>query len=137
MGPLLSAPLSAPALQALSSRRPVRLEVDEHLDPRRVLRYLIPAGITWRLRGDGAEPTVTPPPAVALREAAEDRQVRGFIAWRAYSDALVACRAGLAEAARDRLGVLLDLLPLDQRARDLVDHCPALSRKPPLLRGGP
>jgi hypothetical protein len=60
-----------------------------------------------------------------LAEAGGDRQVRGYLAWRAYNDAILACRRPLAEAARRQLGVLTALLPQDRRVLALRDQCPA------------
>jgi Protein of unknown function (DUF2723) len=124
----LQGPLSYRAVFDLDRRRPVRLEADEHLAPGLRAR-LVPAGLTWRLwpggdrpeTGDGPEP----PPAWALAEARADRQVRGYLAWRAYNDGLLACERGLRQAASLHLEVLARLLPEDSRALVLRAHCPA------------
>jgi hypothetical protein len=123
----LAGPLSFSAVLALERTRPVRLEVDEHLAP--ALRgRLTPAGLTWRLDGlpwDHQPVTLTSPPAWMLEEAAADRQVRGYLAWRAYNDAALACSVGQRDAARFELGLLAALLPRDGRLAALRARCPA------------
>jgi hypothetical protein len=134
---LFTAPLSRAALEAVNPRHPLRLEPDEHLD-RSIRHVLLPDGFTWRIGAPHSVPEVpTRPPARALAEAGPDRQVRGFLAWRAYSDAVLACENRLEPAARASVGLLLELLPRDQRAQRLAANCPVMSRKPPILRGGP
>jgi hypothetical protein len=135
--PLLDSRLALGPMVALAERRPVRVESDEHLG-REVRARLVPAASTWKL-GDGRRPdhAITWPPALAFEEAARDRQVRGFVAWRAYSDAILACENGLAEAARVHLSVLGRLLPRDERALALQGRCGSLSNKQRILRGAP
>lgn len=132
----LAAPLTAESVLALDRQRPVRLEADPHLAPALRAR-LVPEGSTWRPRAAGDRPVPRWPPALAFDEAARDRQVRGFVAWRAYSDAVQACEHQLPEIARVQLSVLERLLPQDQRARALATGCAALSNKPGILRKAP
>jgi hypothetical protein len=136
LGPLLAGPLSPASLGALDDRRPVRLEVDEHLPPE-VRRRLVPDGLTWRLDDGTHRYARTGSSSFVGPEAAADRQVRGYLSWRAYNDAALACANGLTEAARQRLSTLRDLVPQDRAAQALVGHCPALSNKPPVLRTTP
>jgi hypothetical protein len=135
LGPVLAAhreaPLSFSAVFALDRRRPVRLEVDEHLAPN-LRGPLVPAGLTWRLGPTraGATDVLAAPDAWMLGEARGDRQVRGYFAWRSYNDALVACHNGLVAAARSDLGVLTTLLPEDRRVLSLREHCSAVPASP-------
>jgi len=122
-------------LAALDGRRPVRLEPDDHL-PQDLRAKLVPAGSTWKLP-DVRPSALTAPPAIAFAEAATDRQVRGFVAWRAYTDARLACANRLPNVARLRLAELDRLLPHDRRALALATECAALSNIPGFLRGAP
>jgi hypothetical protein len=132
--PPLAARLSLDAVVRLDQRRPVRFEADSHLE--RALRArLVPAGSTWAL--DSALAPLAWPPGEVYDEAERDRQVRGFLAWRAYSDAVLACENGLGLAASIHLSVLARLLPHDRLARSLATTCAALSNKPGFLRGAP
>jgi hypothetical protein len=128
LAPLLAAhragPLAPGPVAALDERRPVRLEPDEHLSAALRAR-LTPAGFTWQLDRGGA---LEPPPADGLTEAADDRQVRGYLAWRAYNDAAVACERRLREPARRALEQLAALLPQDERARALAVQCREVAR---------
>jgi hypothetical protein len=132
------APLSFSAAFVLERRRPVRLEVDEHLAPN-LRASLSPTGLTWQL--GPIRPGAADQPAVLdawmLAEARGDRQVRGYFAWRYYNDALVACQHGLAAAARRDLGVLTTLLPEDLRVLSLRDHCGAATAMPEPPAGAP
>jgi hypothetical protein len=100
--------------------RPLRMEVDEHL-PARLGPVLIPAGLTWRLGAGAYE--LTMPSARVLGEASGDRQVRGYLAWRAFNDAALACARGLGEAADRNLAVLQRLVPDDLHAVRLRESC--------------
>lgn len=64
-------------------------------------------------------------PAPYLLDSAElgDRQVRGIGAWRAYSDAALACDNGLGDIAAVRLARLEALVPGDPRAETLRRRC--------------
>jgi hypothetical protein len=128
LGPTLDAhragPLPFPAAFALDRRRPLRLEVDEHLAPGLRSR-LIPAGLTWQVAYPRLGGELAAPPPFALAEAREDRQVRGYLAWRAYNDAILACDRRLTPATGTALGVLSTLLPEDRRALALRARCGA------------
>ncbi len=115
-------------LRALA--RPARVEPDQHLDAR-LRADLSPAGHLWQVAPAGAPARragLTPLPRDLLPEAARDRQVRGFLGWRAYGDGLLACSLGLTDVAAQRLGELQTLLPHDQRARSLLTACPTSRR---------
>jgi hypothetical protein len=126
LGGLLAAhqqgPLGFAGTLALDQRRPTRVEVDEHLSPGLRAR-LLPAGLTWRIAHPGERYELTVSPPWALEEARGDRQVRGYLAWRAYNDAALACERGVAEAARRQIGLLSALLPQDQRVITLRARC--------------
>ena len=110
----------------LSLSRPVRIEPDEHLPPALRAR-LAPAGHLWQVAPAGTTPPdagLTPISADVRLEALRDRQVRGFVGWRAYLDGTLACRLGLTATAAHRLHELNDLLPLDERAQRLLTACP-------------
>jgi hypothetical protein len=138
-------PELAPALDAhragalsptlvLALPRPARIEPDQHL-PRQLQLQLLPAGHLWQVAppgGLGARATMSPLPPDLQAEAARDRQVRGFLGWRAYVDGLLACNRGLTAGATQRLSELRTLLPTDERARTLLTTCPTpLSRTQP------
>ena len=72
-------------------------------------------------------PAPLPPETTA--EAARNRQVRGFLGWRAYLDGAVACSQGLNDLATLRLGELHDLLPGDERLRTLQTGCEDTARR--------
>jgi hypothetical protein len=118
-----TASLGAEPLRRLS--RPALIEPDEHLHPR-LLAELVPAGRLWRV---GDERPVAPGagtaplPPEARQEATTDRQVRGYLGWRAYRDGELACRLGLTALAKQRLAELHQLLPGDERARALRASC--------------
>jgi hypothetical protein len=120
--------LDPETLTALDARRPVRLEVDQHLGPALRAR-LHPAGLTWTIRTDatGAADAVDLPPTV-FGEAQSDREVRGYLAYRAYVDAELACARGLRATAARRLDELARLVPEDLRARALAARCPTGAR---------
>jgi hypothetical protein len=112
----------------------LRFESDSHL-PRDVKVGLAPWGLTWRFSGIDIEEGPPPLPAAVFAEAAADRQVRGFIAWRAYSDAILACETDAGGTANRNLAVLRRLLPQDERALRLTAECPSLSINRGFLRG--
>ena len=112
--------LGLAAAAAVDDRHPLRFEPDEHLAPDLRAR-LVPGGATWALAAEGAPLPLLP--AWALSEAAGDRQVRGFLAWRAYADATLACANRQLAFARRRLDDLRTLLPDDRRALDLRARC--------------
>jgi hypothetical protein len=122
LAPLLEAhgagKLDAPAIRAVG--RTVLIEADQHLPP--TLRpALYPAGLSWTLQDRNLGLQALPEGAFA--EAARDRQVRGYFAWRAYQDALLAC-APHPDAAGLRLRELARLVPADARFRALRAACP-------------
>jgi hypothetical protein len=111
------------ARASLDSTHPVRLEPDlaalaqtpSPLRPEGQLwapRDSIPTAATWP-RLDGA----------ALAEAAHDRQVRAYLAWRRYLDAAYACQQGFRARAHERLAELDLLVPADERLRQLRQKC--------------
>jgi hypothetical protein len=128
------ADLTAGQLRALP--RPVRLEPDQHLRPD-LQAHLTPAGHLWQLPPPRpartaptarTDPSSAPPPLSPAQraEAQRDRQVRGFLGWRAYVDSTLACHLRLSATAARRLADLTSLLPHDTRAATLLTHCPAL-----------
>jgi hypothetical protein len=113
----------AAAWSALDASHRVRVEPDLVTMPR-VQAGMRPAGQLWALAGD--EPTgETWPPldATALAEAARDRQVRAYLAWRRYLDATLACRQGFRDRAHARFAELERLVPEDERFRSLRQEC--------------
>lgn len=140
LAPLLNTHLRGPLLpeHLFALQRPALLEPDDHLHPR-LRAVLAPAGILWLATnrpsptdslGELPEPPLWPFPPRAFAEAARDRQVRGFFAFRAYGDATLACARGLPLAARLRVGELRRLLPEDARTKALVADCPAAAPAP-------
>jgi hypothetical protein len=122
LAPLLAAhqrfALEPPTLLPLG--RVVAFEPDEHLSG--ALRaVLAPAGSSWRFPGSGERPS--PIPAAVLAEAAGDRQLRGFVAYRAFRDAALACARQLRLTARLRLSEVAALIPDDARLAELRRGC--------------
>jgi hypothetical protein len=141
--PVLAGVTGLPTLTALlelDRRHPVRVQPDPHLSAPLRAR-LVPDVLTWKLRGGEAreDRAIPRPPAlaVALAEAGADRQVRGFLGWSAYSDAILACENQLPEAARSSLALLHELLPADVLAQGLTARCAALSNISRSLRATP
>jgi hypothetical protein len=66
---------------------------------------------------------MAPLPAWVLAEAAQDHQVRGYLAWRHYVDAVWSCELGFSERANKRLAELGRLVPGDERLRVLRMTC--------------
>jgi hypothetical protein len=124
LGPVIeahrAAPLGPDPVAALDARRPVRLEPDEHIAPA-LLRQLLPAGSLWRVGGGSSSGSRFP--SWMFPEAERDRQVRGFLAFRAFQDARLMCDLGLRGPASNRLRVLTLLLPQDRDARALAERC--------------
>lgn len=141
LGPILRAGVSPDEVVALDRKRPVRFESGPHLSIE--LRHLLlPAGVLWTMlnpagpRPDFLTPyRLAPFPPAALAEAAEDPQVRGYVGWRAYNDAVVACANHLPTA--ERFSILRQLAPRDRRALDLAAGCGSLSNNPGFLREAP
>ena len=109
------------ALRALADRRPVRFEPDV-ITPEETRGSLAPAGEFWSPDGESRLPSQLPD--VALAEAATDRQVRGFLAFRLFVDAAWSCDHGVVERARLRFADLQRLVPKDARLLDLRRRCP-------------
>jgi hypothetical protein len=111
-----------PAARQLS--RPLRVEVDEHL-PVDLQAEVMPAGLTWSLGPGGIDPPVSSPllPSDLLAEAARDRQARGYLAWRAFNDATLACARHLDADTQRSLALLQALVPTDRHAIRLRQRC--------------
>jgi len=77
-------------LARLNHSRPVRVEPDAVTTPE-VRRTLGPAGDLWAPAASTSPLPMRPLPSWAIAEAAQDRQVRGYLAWRNYIDASWAC----------------------------------------------
>ena len=108
---------------ALDASRPVRVEPDT-VTMARVRSPMVPCGQLWCPLGARPAPEAWPPlDAAALAEAARDRQVRGYLAWRRYMDATSACRLGLRERAGERFSELEKLVPNDEKLRELRQRC--------------
>jgi hypothetical protein len=124
LAPLLSAhahgTLDATAVSVYPGA--VALEPDDHLAPA-LRQRLQPAGPLWRADEDAVALPLARVSAEAVAEAARDGLVRGFLAWRSYQDARLACSRGLAEVAAPPLADLAVLLPDDERARALAASC--------------
>jgi Protein of unknown function (DUF2723) len=110
-------------LDALDEKRPVRLEPSAVLPPS-VRRSLRPNGELWTLARHTSAMAVAPLPSWMLAEASDDRQVKAYLAWRNYIDAVWACELGLHERATQRFANLERLVPRDERFAELRAHCP-------------
>jgi hypothetical protein len=106
----------------LAASRPVRCEPD--VASLAKVPALLPAGQLWTPAG-GVPPAEAWPSldAAALAEAAQDRQVRAYLAWRRYLDARYACQRGLRDRAAARFAELDQLVPEDARFRELRQQC--------------
>jgi hypothetical protein len=126
LGPVMDATLRhaglAEAFAKLDATRPVRIEPDI-VTPPEVRRALGPAGDLWALAKSASPAAIAPLPAWVLAEAASDRQVRGYLAWRNYIDAVWSCDLGFIERARERFEELEKLVPQDERFRALQTKC--------------
>lgn len=115
-------------LPELDRRHPVRVEPTEFLPPS-LRAQLVPAPSLFALRDSRSAPAtpVLPakPPDAWRFEALGDRQVRGYLAFRAYREAELACENRLAAYARARLAELATLVPRDTRAAELRARCGA------------
>ena len=112
----------ADELAKLDGVRPVRIEPDAVMPPE-IRRALGPSGDLWALARNTSPVAMTPLPAWVLTEAAGDRQVRGYLAWRNYIDALWACELGFIGRAGERFEELERLVPRDDRFRALQARC--------------
>jgi hypothetical protein len=110
-------------LAKLDDSRPVRVEPDAVTAPT-VRRELGPAGDLWAPAKSTSPAPMRPLPTWAIAEAAQDRQVRGYLAWRNYIDASWACELGFIERARARFAELEQLVPGDERFQELQKTCP-------------
>lgn len=111
------------ALGSLDWAHPVRVEPDAVLGPS-VRRGLGPAGELWSLAKNTSQESAPSIPTWALAEAAQNRQVRGYLAWRNFVDARWSCELGLSERAHARIAELEKLVPSDDSLRALRGHCP-------------
>jgi hypothetical protein len=110
-------------LGALDEERPVRLEPSAVLQSP-VRRSLGPNGELWGLAKHPSPAAVSRLPSWILAEASNDRQVKAYLAWRNYIDAVWSCELGLHERAAERFANLERLVPRDERFADLRAHCP-------------
>jgi hypothetical protein len=126
LGPVIDAAIRHTGLPEqwakLDNTRPVRIEPDA-VTPPEVRRALGPAGQLWALAKNTSPAAMPSLPAWALAEAAQDHQVRGYLAWRHYIDAVWACDLGFIERAHERLAELERLVPDDIRLRALQATC--------------
>ncbi len=126
LGPVIDAALRhtglAEQLTKLDETRPVRIEPDA-VTPPEIRRMLGPAGEWWTLAKDTSPAAMARLPAWVLAESAYDPQVRGYLAWRNYIDAVWSCELGFAERARERFAELERLVPGDTRFRALRATC--------------
>ncbi len=126
LGPVMDAALRhtglAEQLTKLDETRPVRIEPDA-VTPPDIRRTLGPAGDFWAPVGSTSPVAMAPLPAWVLAEAAQDRQVRGYLAWRNYIDAVWSCELGFFERARERFAELDWLVPSDERFHALRARC--------------
>jgi hypothetical protein len=111
------------ALAALDGQHPIRIEPDAVLGPD-IRKGLGPAGDLWSLAKNLSPEAVEPLPSWVQDEARQDRQVRAYLAWRNYIDARWSCDLGLSERARARFAELEQLVPKDERFRQLQKDCP-------------
>ena len=121
-----------PSLTDLARLRPVRVEVDLHLDAD-VLRRLHPSGLTWTFAPDDRPPRPVPDATARRRltaleanlsaEVEADRELRGFLAWRVFLDTDLACRNRLTLHAELGARRLAALVPEDRAARALIARC--------------
>lgn len=108
---------------ALDASQPVRVEPDV-VTQVPWASSLAPAGQLWGPRAARPARESWPPlDDGVLAEAARDRQVRGYLAWRRFIDATQACRHGFPERARARIAELEKLVPDDARLRELRARC--------------
>ena len=126
LGPVINAAIRQSGLAEqwtkLDNVRPVRIEPDAVTQPE-VRRTLGPAGDLWAPARSTSPAAMTPLPEWVLAEAARDRQVRGYLAWRHYIDAVWSCDLGFSERARERFDELERLVPSDERLKTLRATC--------------
>jgi len=112
----------AEEISRLDRIRPVRIEPNL-TTPAEIRRGLGPAGDLWALASHTSPAPARPLPAWAVAEAADNRQTRGYLAWRNYIDAAWSCELGFTERARERFAELERLVPQDERFRELQKQC--------------
>ena len=126
LGPVMDAAIRRTGLAKLWAKlddaRPVRVEPDA-VTPPEVRRMLGPVGELWALATNTSPAVMSRLPAWALAEAAQDRQVRGYLAWRRYIDAVWSCDLGFIERAHECFSELERLVPSDERFRALRMTC--------------
>jgi len=126
LGPVINAAIRQSGLAEqwtkLDNVNPVRIEPDAVTQPE-VRRTLGPAGDLWAPARSTSPAAMTPLPEWVLAEAARDRQVRGYLAWRHYIDAVWSCDLGFSERARERFDELERLVPSDERLKTLRATC--------------
>lgn len=126
LGPVVDAAILhaglAEQLNKLDETHPVRIEPDA-VTPPEVRRTLGPAGEWWTPARSTSPIAMAPLPTWVLAEAAQDRQVRGYLAWHHYIDAVWSCELGFIERARERFAELERLIPSDDRFRALRANC--------------
>jgi hypothetical protein len=110
-------------LGTLDEKRPVRLEPSAVL-PSSVRRSLGPSGELWGLAKHTSAAAVSQLSPWMLAEAGDDRQVKAYLAWRNYIDAVWSCELGLHQRAAERFANLERLVPRDERFAELRAHCP-------------
>lgn len=111
---------SIDAFKTLAKSRPIRLEADV-MAPRPLRDLLFPAGEFWS--PIPSKELAKPLADFIISEAAIDRQVRGYHAWRAYMDASWACEHHANLRAQIRFHDLERLVPNDPRFVDLQHRC--------------
>jgi hypothetical protein len=126
LGPVIAAAIGHTGLAEqwtkLDDARPVRIEPDA-VTPPEVRRMLGPVGEWWAPARNTSPTAVITLPTWVLAEAAQDRQVRGYLAWRHYIDAVWSCDLGFIERAHERFTELERLVPSDERFRALRSTC--------------
>jgi hypothetical protein len=126
LGPVIDAAIRHTGLAEpwakLDDTRPVRIEPDA-VTPPEAHRALGPAGEWWAPARSTSPAAMTPLPPWVLAEAAQDRQVRGYLAFRQYIDAVWSCDLGFIERAHKRFTELERLIPNDERFRALRAKC--------------
>jgi hypothetical protein len=111
--------LSISLLRDLDGRHPVRLEADIMTAPE-LRAALFPSGAFWAPQpGRPGKPLA----GWMIDQARGDRQVRGYLAWRAYIDAVWACQTNQRTRADLRLADLERLVPNDERYGRLRATC--------------
>ena len=113
----------AEAWLTLDHTHRVRVEPDA-VTMARMQSSMAPRGQLWAPLGSyPAQETWAPLDGTALAEAAQDRQVRAYLAWRRYIDATYACQQAYPDRMRERFVELAQLVPEDERVRELRQQC--------------